>query len=120
MAPPSAFPPFGERVDLAWDDGVLNVAAEHVDEDRGRRRTYHRRFRFPKDVDEDAISATYRNDVLEARLPVSDDDATREKATPSKSAVTASSLTQHIRGDEVIPLFSEFYSSVTTGSFALM
>ena len=59
-----------EEIDLAWDDGVLNVAAEHVDEDRGRKKTYHRRFRFPKDVDEEEIAATYTNGVLEVRLPV--------------------------------------------------
>jgi HSP20 family protein len=59
-----------EEIDLAWDDGMLNVAAEHVDEERGRRRTYHRRFRFPKTVDKDDIAARYRNGVLEVRLPV--------------------------------------------------
>jgi HSP20 family protein len=40
-----------EEIDLTWDRGVLNVAADHVDEERGRKRTFHRRFRFPKDVD---------------------------------------------------------------------
>jgi HSP20 family protein len=48
---------------------VLNVAAEHVDESRNRKRTYHRRFRFPKTIDEDAIAASYTNGVLEVRLP---------------------------------------------------
>ncbi len=59
-----------EDIDLTWEDGVLNVAAEHVDDDRGRKRTYHRRFRFPKDVDTDAISASYTNGVLEVTLPI--------------------------------------------------
>jgi len=27
-----------EEIGLTWDDGVFNVAAEHVDEDRGRKR----------------------------------------------------------------------------------
>lgn len=58
-----------EEIDLAWDDGVLNVAAEHVDDSRGRKKTYHRRFRFPRDIDEDAIEATYTNGILEIRLP---------------------------------------------------
>ncbi|SEQ45927.1 Hsp20/alpha crystallin family protein [Natrinema salaciae] len=58
-----------EEIDLAWDDGVLNVAAEHADESRGRKKTYHRRFRFPKTVDEDEIDAEYTNGVLEVRLP---------------------------------------------------
>jgi len=32
--------------------------------------TFHRRFRFPKRVDDDAISAEYTNGILEVRLPV--------------------------------------------------
>ncbi len=59
-----------EQIEVAWDDGVLNLAAEHVDEDRGRRRTYHRRFRFPKAVDDEAIEASYTNGVLEVTLPI--------------------------------------------------
>ncbi|WP_435065309.1 Hsp20/alpha crystallin family protein [Halobaculum sp. EA56] len=58
-----------EEIDLTWDEGVLNVAAEHTDEERGRKKTYHRRFRFPREVDEDAISARYENGVLEVTLP---------------------------------------------------
>ena len=59
-----------EDIDLTWDRGVLNVAVEHVDEDRGRKRTFHRRFRFPKDVDTEAIDASYTNGVLEVTLPI--------------------------------------------------
>jgi HSP20 family protein len=62
-----------DEIDLAWDAGVLNVAAEHTDEKRNRRQTYHRRFRFPKDVDEDAITARYENGVLEVTLPATPD-----------------------------------------------
>jgi HSP20 family protein len=58
-----------EEITLAWDDGVLNVAGEHTDESRNRRKTYHRRFRFPKDIDDDAITARYENGVLEVTLP---------------------------------------------------
>ncbi|OAQ51184.1 molecular chaperone Hsp20 [Natrinema mahii] len=36
-----------DEIELAWDDGVLNVAAEHTDENRGRKKTDHRRFRSP-------------------------------------------------------------------------
>ena len=71
-----------DEIDLSWHDGVLNVAAEHVDEDRGRKRTYHRRFRFPKDVDDDDITASYRNGVLEVRLPVRDDSTTHGRSIP--------------------------------------
>lgn len=58
-----------EEIDLARDDGVLNVAAEHVHEGRGRKKTYHRRFRFPRDVEQDDIEASYTNGVLEVTLP---------------------------------------------------
>ncbi|MFB6304894.1 MAG: Hsp20/alpha crystallin family protein [Haloferacaceae archaeon] len=71
-----------EEIDLAWDDGVLNVAAEHVDDERGRKKTYHRRFRFPKDVDEDAIAASYANGVLEVTLPVLETATARGKTIP--------------------------------------
>ena len=71
-----------EEITVSWEDGVLNIAAEHDDESRGQRRTYHqddergqrrtypRRFRFPKDVEDDAITAEYTNGILEVRLPV--------------------------------------------------
>lgn len=55
---------------MSWDDGVLNIAAESEEAGRNRRQTYNRRFRFPKDVDDEAISAQYRNGILEVRLPV--------------------------------------------------
>jgi HSP20 family protein len=58
-----------EDITVTWNDGLLNVAAERDDEKRGER-TYHRRFRFPKDVDDDAIEAQYENGILEVRLPV--------------------------------------------------
>jgi len=74
-----------EEIDLAWDDGVLNVAAEHVDDERGRRKTYHRRFRFPKDVDEESIAARYENGVLEVTLPVLEGTATRGTPIPIES-----------------------------------
>ncbi|GAB3665126.1 Hsp20/alpha crystallin family protein [Halopiger thermotolerans] len=70
-----------DEIELAWDDGVLNVAAEHVDDDRGRKKTYHRRFRFPKTVDDESISAEYTNGVLEVRLPTAD-ATTRGKEIP--------------------------------------
>ncbi|MFB6353493.1 MAG: Hsp20/alpha crystallin family protein [Halobacteriales archaeon] len=59
-----------EEITVSWDEGVLNIAAEHDDPDRGQRKTYHRRFRFPKDVDDEDITAQYRNGILEVRLPV--------------------------------------------------
>ncbi len=59
-----------EEITVSWNEGVLNVAAEHEDAHREHRRTYHRRFRFPKDVDDESISAEYANGILEVRLPV--------------------------------------------------
>ena len=59
-----------EVISLSWDNGVLNIAAEHSDEERGQRKTYHRRFRFPKTVADDEIEAEYTNGILEVRLPV--------------------------------------------------
>ena len=61
-----------EEIDVSWDEGILNIAAEHDNETRGQRRTYHRRFRFPKDVEDDEIEAQYNNGILEVRLPVAD------------------------------------------------
>ncbi|MUW14035.1 Hsp20 family protein [Halorubrum sp. CBA1125] len=61
-----------EEISASWEDGVLNVAGEHEDEHRGVQRTYHRRFRFPKTVDEDSIEASYQNGILTVRLPVTD------------------------------------------------
>ena len=55
---------------VSWDEGVLNIAGEHEDETRGHRRTYHRRFRFPKDIDDENIEAEYNNGVLEIYLPI--------------------------------------------------
>jgi HSP20 family protein len=59
-----------EEITASWDSGVLNIAAEHDDDQRGERRTYHRRFRFPKSVAEKEITAEYTNGILEVRLPV--------------------------------------------------
>jgi len=58
------------EIDVTWDVGVLNIAGEHEDDRQNRRRTYHRRFRFPKRVDDDEITAEYNNGILEVRLPV--------------------------------------------------
>ncbi|MXR52781.1 Hsp20 family protein [Halovenus sp. WSH3] len=59
-----------EEITASWDDGVLDIAAEHDDQQRGERRTYHRRFRFPKSVADEEITAEYTNGILEVRLPV--------------------------------------------------
>lgn len=67
------------EIEVTWDDGVLNIAAEHEDENRGERRTYHQRFRFPKTVDDEALAASYDSGILEVRLPVETGATTRGK-----------------------------------------
>lgn len=59
-----------DDIQLNWDEGRLFVAAERRDEHRGRRRTYRRTFRMPKEIEPDEIHARYRNGVLEIRLPI--------------------------------------------------
>ncbi|MEF8855785.1 MAG: Hsp20/alpha crystallin family protein [Haloplanus sp.] len=71
-----------DEIEVTWDDGVLNVAGEHTDDERNRRRTYHRRFRVPKTVADEDISAQYRNGILEVRLPVIEGAATRGTEIP--------------------------------------
>ena len=67
------------EISVAWDDGVLNIAAEHEDDERGEVKTYHRRFRFPKNIDDEEISARYENGILEITLPVLAGATTRGK-----------------------------------------
>lgn len=61
-----------DEIDVRWDDGRLYVAAEHADEDRGRRKRYYRSFRLPKRVADEDISATYTNGVLEVTIPIAE------------------------------------------------
>lgn len=59
-----------EDIDVNFYEGRLHVAAETEDESRGRRKTYHRTFRLPKEIDPEEITARYTNGVLEVRLPI--------------------------------------------------
>lgn len=59
-----------DDIDLTWDEGVLNIAAEKIDEKREQKRTYHRRFRFPETINENEITAEYYNGVLKVTLPL--------------------------------------------------
>ena len=58
------------EISVTWDSGALEIAAEHEDEQRSRRRAFDRRFRFPKDVGDEAIAAEYTKGTLEVWLPV--------------------------------------------------
>ncbi|MCY4731380.1 Hsp20/alpha crystallin family protein [Natronomonas gomsonensis] len=73
-----------EDIDLRWDDGRLYVAAEHTDDDRGRRKRYYRSFRLPKRVVDDDIEAEYTNGVLEVTIPIAEGTAPGE-AIPIES-----------------------------------
>ena len=72
-------------ITVTWDDGVLYVAGEHEDEFSNTRRTYHRRFRFPKTVDDDAIEAEYRNGILTVQLPIAVTDGATGTEIPIES-----------------------------------
>lgn len=61
-----------EDITVSWDTGVLNISAENTDDVRGTKRTYHRRYRFPRDVNEEEIAAQYNNGILTVTLPVRD------------------------------------------------
>lgn len=74
-----------DEITVSWDDGVLNVAAEHVDEERGREKTYHRRFRFPKSIDDGEIAARYNNGVLELVLPLEEGATVLGRQIPIES-----------------------------------
>lgn len=65
-----------DEIDVRWHEGRLNVAAEHVSEERGRKKTYHRAFRVPKEIEPEEITAQYRNGVLEVSLPMAEDAIT--------------------------------------------
>lgn len=59
-----------EDVHVSWDEGRLFVWAQREDETRGRRKSYRRTFRLPKEIEPDEIEARYRNGILEIRLPI--------------------------------------------------
>ncbi|PSP96369.1 hypothetical protein BRC94_13055 [Halobacteriales archaeon QS_5_70_17] len=64
-----------EELDLRFDDGLLTITGEHETTERSetaastRSRCVHEQVRLPGDVDADGIEATYRNGVLEVRVP---------------------------------------------------
>jgi HSP20 family protein len=71
-----------DDVEVSWHEGRLHVAAEREDEHRNQRRTYRRSFRLPKEINDDAIAAQYRNGVLEITPPTVEGARTRGKTIP--------------------------------------
>lgn len=65
-----------EEIDLRFEDDSLYLEAHHeesAESDVGstsRTRRVSERIRVPVEIDEDGISASYRNGVLEVRLPM--------------------------------------------------
>ena len=68
-----------DDIELTFADGTLAVAASRADGEESvtRSRRASERVSIPKDVDADAITASYRNGVLEVRLPVLADEDVR-------------------------------------------
>ena len=65
-----------DEISIRFDDGVLAIAADHEmgDETSARRRRVHERVTLPKTVEEEEIEASYRNGVLEVRLPIVEEE----------------------------------------------
>ncbi|GAA0224695.1 Hsp20/alpha crystallin family protein [Haladaptatus pallidirubidus] len=65
-----------EEIDLSFGDDVLTVSAKHevTGEDFARARELSERVTMPKTVEKEDITATYRNGVLEVRLPIAESD----------------------------------------------
>jgi HSP20 family protein len=55
-------------IDVRWHDSRLHVSAEHHED--GETQVYNRHLSLPHRIDADAVTASYRDDVLEVRLPV--------------------------------------------------
>jgi HSP20 family protein len=64
-----------DEVSVRWQDGRLHVSAEpaHVYEDPSS--VYHRQIGFPKAIDEEGITASLDDGVLQVRLPIVGDHA---------------------------------------------
>lgn len=68
------------EIDLQLDGDTLVLDATHDVEETGehgamsRSRRVHEFVRIPGNINEDGIEATYRNGVLEVRLPIHDSD----------------------------------------------
>jgi len=72
-------------VDLAVQDGVLTVKAERREERKDPHRSefrygsFSRSFTLPAGTDENNIRATYRDGILEIRVPVREEQKTEPR-----------------------------------------
>jgi HSP20 family protein len=90
-------------IDVTWNEGVLNVAAEREEGTRNQHKTYHRRFCGPEAVDDEDTTVEYNNGILEVRLPVTESDAEGPgdrgpglKPAPSVVSVTSTPPFQYV------------------------
>ncbi|WP_266079008.1 Hsp20/alpha crystallin family protein [Haladaptatus caseinilyticus] len=69
-----------EEIDLSFSDDVLTVSAKHevTGDDFSRARELSERVSLPKAVEKDSITASYRNGVLEVRLPITEEEDTED------------------------------------------
>jgi HSP20 family protein len=65
-----------DEIELSLADDTLTIAAKHevTGEDFTRARELSERVTMPKSVEKDGIEATYRNGVLEVRLPIVEEE----------------------------------------------
>jgi len=65
-----------EEIELSLADDTLTIAAKHevTGEDFTRARELSERVTMPKSIEKDGIEATYRNGVLEVRLPIVEEE----------------------------------------------
>lgn len=79
-----------DEIDLRFDDGMLSIRGVHDTSEetteegmisrRSQQRQVHKQVRLPTGIDEDAISAAYRNGVLEVQLPALDDEEAEDSS----------------------------------------
>jgi HSP20 family protein len=82
-------------VEITVDDGVLTISAQRRSDkseksDKGYRTEFHygslvRQIRLPKGVSADAVSATYRDGVLEIRMPKPSEEPTARRVQIERS-----------------------------------
>ncbi|WP_458208208.1 Hsp20/alpha crystallin family protein [Haladaptatus sp. NG-SE-30] len=64
-----------DEIELSFYDGVLTVSANHevTGDEFARSRKVSERVTLPKTVEKEKITASYRNGVLEVRLPIEEE-----------------------------------------------
>jgi HSP20 family protein len=77
----------GKDVDVHVGNGMLTISAERSEETKGRHRSefrygsFARTVRLPRGADEDDVTASYKNGVLEVSVGLAEGKATGRKIT---------------------------------------